>query len=86
MHDTDPTGTTGPSTAPDATKPPADPTETFETRLAEVIFSAYGRGAAVETTLEIDGPTSDAPDWLVTIEKRPPAERTYNPTLLDDDV
>jgi len=70
----------------DADRPstPVDPSTEFEYQLEELVLSAYGRGATVETTLEFDGPVSDAPGWRVTIEKVPPVERTYDPTLLDE--
>lgn len=79
-----------PSDAPDPRElgdqmPPADPTEEFQARLAEVLLTAYGRGAIVETTLEIEGPIADAPNWHVTIEKVRPTDRTYDPALLDDE-
>lgn len=59
-------------------------TTAFEHALREVILSAYSAGATVETTLEIDAPVSDAPNWRVTIEKEPPAERSYDPSLLEE--
>ncbi|MFC6716013.1 hypothetical protein ACFQGT_17860 [Natrialbaceae archaeon GCM10025810] len=72
MESTDP-----PTPAPDATV-------AFEQELEEMILTAFGRGAAVEGTWTISGPVADAPDWHVTIEKVPPAERTFDPTLLDE--
>lgn len=65
--------------------PDSDATTAFRTQLGDVLFRAYARGATVETTHEIDGPATDAPGWSVTIEKRPPASRRYEPTLLEDE-
>ncbi|MFC7212540.1 hypothetical protein ACFQO4_00360 [Saliphagus sp. GCM10025334] len=61
-----------------------DASAAFEHELKDLIISAYGRGAAVEHTWEFPGPVSDAPNWRVTIEKVPPAERTYDPSLLEE--
>lgn len=70
--------------ADQSSNPAADATTAFEHALREVILSAYSAGATVETTLEIDAPVSDAPNWRVTIEKEPPAERSYDPALLEE--
>ncbi|WP_436348702.1 hypothetical protein [Natronorubrum sp. FCH18a] len=56
----------------------------FEHELRELILSAYSRGTAIEDTWEINSPVSDAPNWRVTIEKVPPGERTYDPSLLEE--
>lgn len=61
-----------------------DTTTAFEHALEELILSAYGRGVPVEDAWEIDAPVSDAPSWRVTIEKESPAERTYEPSLLEE--
>ncbi|MCU4744709.1 hypothetical protein OB955_19705 [Halobacteria archaeon AArc-m2/3/4] len=61
-----------------------DPTTAFENDLGELILAAYGRGAAIEDTWKIDGPVSDAPNWRVTIEKVPPEDLTYDPTILEE--
>lgn len=65
-------------------KPSADATPAFEDELRAVLLAAFGRGITVETTWEIDSAVSDAPNWRVTIEKVPPAESTYDPSLLEE--
>lgn len=64
--------------------PSADATTAFDDELEELILSAYSGGATVEKTVEIDAPVSDAPNWRVTIEKVPPADRSYDPSLLEE--
>lgn len=68
--------------------PPSDSTAdaipSFEGELCELILAAYGRGTPVENTWEIDSGISDAPNWRVIIEKVPPAEREYTPSLLEE--
>lgn len=64
--------------------PVTDPTTAFEADLADLVLSAYSCGAVVENTVEIDAPASDAPNWRVTIEKVPPVERSYDPSLIDE--
>ncbi|WP_226008059.1 hypothetical protein [Natrinema salinisoli] len=68
----------------EANHPSTDASATFEHELKELIISAYGRGVTIEDMWEFPGPVSDAPNWRVTIEKVPPAERTYDPSLLEE--
>lgn len=67
-----------------SSKSAGDTMAAFEHELRELILSAYGRGTTVEDTWEITSPVSDAPNWRVTIEKVPPAEQTYDPSLLEE--
>lgn len=65
-------------------KSAGDAMAAFEHELRELILSAYSRGTTIEDAWEINSPVSDAPNWRVTIEKVPPAERTYDPSLLEE--
>ncbi|WP_226483168.1 hypothetical protein [Natrinema amylolyticum] len=70
--------------ATDPSNPSADTTAAFEHDLQDLILTAFGRGADIEDTWNIASPVSDAPNWWVTIEKRPLEERTYEPTFLEE--
>ncbi|MWV39511.1 hypothetical protein [Natrialba sp. INN-245] len=60
-------------------------TTIFETELEQLVTTAFARGASIEATWEIATPVSDAPDWLVTVEKRPTKTNgEFEPQFLEE--
>lgn len=66
--------------------PEAESAVEFERELADLIASAFARGATVEQTWEITVPVPETPNWTVEITKTydDDADGGYDPDYIDD--
>ncbi|MEY7850874.1 hypothetical protein AB7C87_16935 [Natrarchaeobius sp. A-rgal3] len=63
----------------------ANATNAFEAELEQLVTTAFARGASIEAAWLIETPVSDAPDWVVTVEKRPSQGNSgFEPRFLEE--